>query len=667
MNGIQSLMPGQAAPQGMPPGMPQGMPQGMQPNMPPQPSSPQQMMQSQTPLLESMNLDQLKQIFALEMSPGAPRKFDPSLVMAQISKAVEAERTRRALQMQQVQQQNAQQPPGTVAQQVLAQAQQLQTPERQPQMQPPVMAAHGGAMHSYADGGIVALRNGGDTEEERLREQIRNMFASAASPFNILGPRAEQERQRAQDIMRMLPSLDKEQMRNILGMTQRVVEPTAYQEFGPGERTEPRVAFETDMARRMAPYRSTGRDRPDVMSAQPAGSGAMQSAAPMATTFDITNPASINALRMAAQDTSLPEAERADLRRRIAMMEGQQPAQARPMQANAPRPNLTPEEEGFYRSREAALQGRRTLPPEVLAGRQGIAALAAQNLAAQRAEAEQFGTEARQRRDEAMARAGRSLFSDPGSLFALAGSIDTRRGQALGSAARGLSGLMARQEEARTAAGREYATAQQTERMLQANIRQANMLEEQRKQAIIEREPERVAQIEDALAKNAMERSQLVRQREEYAEKMVLDERRVGAMEADAAAKLGRPTEIDFFRQDPEGYARFQAARLGPRNEPKAMTYDQAADNVSKFLDTTAGMMEIAAIRKQAKDTGKPEPSLSQIRDMLIQRELQGAGARTSTAPAGGVVRPASQAEFDALPKGARYINPADGKEYIKN
>lgn len=31
------------------------------------------------------------------------------------------------------------------------------------------------------------------------------------------------------------------------------------------------------------------------------------------------------------------------------------------------------------------------------------------------------------------------------------------------------------------------------------------------------------------------------------------------------------------------------------------------------------------------------------------------------------VARPTTQAEFDALPKGTRYINPADGKEYAKN
>jgi hypothetical protein len=33
----------------------------------------------------------------------------------------------------------------------------------------------------------------------------------------------------------------------------------------------------------------------------------------------------------------------------------------------------------------------------------------------------------------------------------------------------------------------------------------------------------------------------------------------------------------------------------------------------------------------------------------------------------GGVAKPTTQAQFDALPKGARYINPSDGKEYTKN
>lgn len=644
MNGIQSLMPGQGMPQGMPPGMPQ-------------PSSPQQMTQSQTPMLESMNLNQLQQIFAQEMSPGAPGRFSPLLVMAQISKAVEAEKTRKAAQMQQVQQQNAQQPQGTIAQQVMAQAQQVQQP---------VMAAHGGMMHGYAGGGMVALRDGG-----ALKFQTAGVVPPGLlnPDFDEEGlPRSKDERENIIDYNNKIRAAYERQMQAKAAQAPRPAAPSMQDVAGmmAGRRQleqfykprDPNAYTPEAMAYRvsgMSPADAPGRG----MAAESVTPQAVRQAAPQpsATAFDITSPQSINALRMAAQNTSLPEAERADLRRRIAMMESQRPAPTGVAALAKPQATLTPEELKVFADREAALQGRRNVPPEVLAGRQGIAALASENLAAQRAEAQQFGDEARQRRDEAMARAGRNIFSDPASLLALAGSIDTRRGQALGSAARGLSGLMAKQEEARTAAGRDYAQAQQTERLLQANIRQANMLERQRQQAILEREPERVAQIEDALAKNSMDRAQLERQRQEYAEKMALEGRRVEAMEADAAAKLGRPTEIDFFRQDPEGYKRFQEARRPPQTGVDRQDLAEL-----KTLQ--------ANLQKQVENILLPKPQRDAAATQLNQvnaRIAQMAGLAGEVAPTGGPVRPASKAEFDALPKGARYINPADGKEYIKN
>lgn len=529
MNGIQSLMPGQAAPQGMPPGMPQGMPQGMQPNMPPQPSSPQQMMQSQTPMLKQLPKEQLVQLFAQEMSPGAPQKFTPLLILSAISDKVKQEQMQRAMQMQQVQQQNAQQPPGTVAQQVLAQAQQLQTPERQPQMQPPVMAAHGGAMHSYAGGGAVAFRNGGDPEEERLRQQIRDMFESASSPFNILGPRADQERQRAQDIMRMLPNLDKEQMRNILGQTQRMADPAAYQEFGPGERMEqmaPPVS--------VPPVRGMAAER-------------VRPAVPNATTFDITNPSSINALRIAAQDTSLPEAERADLRRRIAMMEQQAPSRGMPSvapsQAPAPSANLSPEMEAYFRNRASDLRTRQGLPEDILAGRAGLEALARESIAAQRSEAEAFGREARERRDAALARTQRGILDDPQALLALAGSIDTRRGQGIGSLARGAAGMLGQREASAEAARKEYAAAQQTERMLQANVRQATILEAQRAQALRENDFTRANQIKDQIDALMLQRETLLMERSDKAREQARLERGVEA-QVFAATKPGETLSL---------------------------------------------------------------------------------------------------------------------------
>jgi hypothetical protein len=380
-------------------------------------------------------------------------------------------------------------------------------------------------------------------------------------------------------------------------------------------------------------------------------------AQPTATTFDITNPASINALRMAAQDTSLPEAERADLQRRIAMMEGNRPDQSGVASLAKPQANLTPEEEQYFANKASTLRTRQGLPEDVLAGRQGIATLAAENLAAQRAEREQMAREAKEQRDAALAKAQRGIMDDPMSLLALAGSIDTRRGKGIGSLARGAAGLMGIREVQAEAARKEFALAQRDQRMLQANERQANMLEMQRQQAIRENEWPRVSQIEDQLAALEVQKSQLVRSRQEHAEKMALEGRKVGAMEADAAAKLGRPTAIDFFRQDPEGYGRFIAAGRGPQTAGDR----QDLNELKALQGNLQKQIENYALPKGVRDAAAAQ--LQQVNAKLAQM----AGLDGAPIPTGGAARPSSQAEFNALPKGARYINPADGKEYIKN
>jgi hypothetical protein len=162
---------------------------------------------------------------------------------------------------------------------------------------------------------------------------------------------------------------------------------------------------------------------------------------------------------MAAQDTSLPEAERADLQRRIAMMEGNRPAQSGVASLAKPQVNLTPEEEQYFANKASTLRTRQGLPEDVLAGRQGIATLAAENLAAQRAEREQMAREAKEQRDAALAKAQRGIMDDPMALLSLAGSIDTRRGKGLGSLARGAAGLMGKREEQAEAARKEFALA----------------------------------------------------------------------------------------------------------------------------------------------------------------------------------------------------------------
>jgi hypothetical protein len=109
----------------------------------------------------------------------------------------------------------------------------------------------------------------------------------------------------------------------------------------------------------------------------------------------------------------------------------------------------------------------------------------------------------------------------------------------------------------------------------------------------------------------------------------------------------------------------YDKVRGAGRPERGVMTYDQASDNVQKLLDSPSGMMEVTNIRKQAKAAGQPEPSLIEVKEMLIRREMQGAGAARSgaAAPAAGAA-PA----VGTIMQGYRFKggNPADKNNWEK-
>jgi hypothetical protein len=92
------------------------------------------------------------------------------------------------------------------------------------------------------------------------------------------------------------------------------------------------------------------------------------------------------------------------------------------------------------------------------------------------------------------------------------------------------------------------------------------------------------------------------------------------------------------------------------------ITYDQAADNVTKFMDSIPGMQEIAAIRKRAKDAGQPVPSMAEIRDILIRREMEG-GGRT---PAGAAPASGGQPMYARNPSTGARIMSTDGGQTWK-
>jgi hypothetical protein len=567
------------------------------------------------------------------------------VLLRKITDALEVEKTRKAQEGQNAMAAAAQQT-GTVKDDVMAAAAAAQTP---------IMAASGGIMQGYAGGGAVAFRRGGDVQHfSDGSKEFGVLSDPEAYALDALRSEQEQNKQKVRDLENsyyyLLSQNDpraaqvKQQLDTLSGRPSVIARPAP----APVPVMSPEAQALTN---RQGPRGNMAADRPRV-------------AQPTATTFDITNPASINALRMAAQDTSLPEAERADLQRRIAMMEGNRPAQSGVASLAKPQANLTPEEEQYFANKASTLRTRQGLPEDVLAGRQGIATLAAENLAAQRAEREQMAREAKEQRDAALAKAQRSIMDDPMSLLALAGSIDTRRGQGVGSLARGAAGLMGKREEQAEAARKEFALAQRDQRMLQANERQANMLEMQRQQAIRENDVPRVSQIEDQLAALEVQKSQLLRSRQEHAEKMALEGRKVGAMEAEATAKLGRETILDLFIKDPKKareYLTMSAEAQAAGRGPQTAGDRQDLAELKALQGNLQKQIENYVLPKGVRDAAAAQ--LQQVNAKLAQM----AGLDGAPTPTGGVVTPKSQAEFNALPKGARYINPADGEEYIKN
>jgi len=431
-------------------------------------------------------------------------------------------------------QQNAGQQ-GTIADAVVAQA-------------APVQAAYGGEMHGYAGGGAVAFQDAGVVGLQNPEYDEEGL------------PRSNEERQRIERNNRIFL----EQKKNTDALRQRQAQAEAVRQT-----SQPVPQQMLDF------YRSTGRDRAVTL-------GMPESAA-------TTTP-------MRMQDTRGGTPEMAALAQMLgtdaaqrtgaAPGTGQQRPPAAPAAAApaAPMPGiratLTPEEQRMYDERKAALEGRKTLPADLLAGRAGLSALMQKNLAEERAEAETFGKEALAARDAALARAQRDVFSDPMALLGLAGTIDTRKGQGMGSFARGLSGIMGQREAAAEAARKEYATAQGTMRVLQANIRRGSMLEAQRVQAMNEQDYTRVSQLDDAIAQNAAERAKLEREVQNKAFDQALESRKAAATERQARASEisvnKPPAELALMEwlRDPKNkklYEEIQGVKQAPRTRQELM------------------------------------------------------------------------------------------------
>jgi hypothetical protein len=206
-------------------------------------------------------------------------------------------------------------------------------------------------------------------------------------------------------------------------------------------------------------------------------------------------------------------------------------------------------------------------------------------------------------------------------------------------------------------AGQQMGAAEQAER----EKRQAR-IDALQKQRMDQLRSGRVAGFESGIGAEAAAREAELKEKD-------IAERRFGTTEASRMAQAqidaadrrakeqsGATTDlqrrINLFKNDPETYKSIFG------KEEKNVAFEALkikADLLGKQLTGTTPLMGDAKKRVE-QELAMVESALSKL-----------AGLGGAAQPSSGVARPASQAEFDALPKGARFINPADGKEMIKN
>lgn len=527
MNGIQGLMQ-QAQPQGQPqmPGQAPQMPgqapmPGMMPGMQPQQRGPTPGIDAQTPMLKQLDLQQLKQLYAQAMMPGAPTNISPYAILSAISEKAKQEKAMRAVQSAAVQGQNAQQQnAGSIAQQVMQEAD---------QMQQPVMARHGGVMHGYAGGGIVAFQSGTSKQGlpfaaapapaqpfaiETVPSSVGvGSFSTDISTPKIYKPSAEplegdllQQLQRLQEEARTIDAqLSK------FGLVQRQQNPQAFSEL---QQRKQSVIEKLDLAKRAVDAAEWKRKQaweaaipvvaPEEVPAAQAGPLSPEAARIMRTPTPPVPPpppATFTPVEDARRRSDIPPGGIvvAEPSRRAPPPEARDKPRVRPpapapVAAASAAPSAADQELQNYLS---SLRTRQGVPEDVAAGRAGLESLVREEMKARQDRLAQDRAAAEERRKEALERAP-GVFS-PEGLLGIAASIDPRRGYELGSAARGAFGIMGAQRKAQEEARREFREFEKSERTEQNLLSQMRILEVQRQQAIREGDATKANEITDKL------------------------------------------------------------------------------------------------------------------------------------------------------------------------
>lgn len=420
----------------------------------------------------------------------------------------------------------AQQQQGTVKDMAIGKALQA--------LQPTQMAAQGGIMQGYAGGGAVAFEDGGETED------------LSDDPSLPLMERIRRSQKRAE--------LSRQQ-----GIGRSFAERFPREADVPAADTGDEIARMLNRAPARQPLFS-----PEAISL-------MQRQGPRGIT-SVNQPPSSAATRGVGQLT-------------------QASSRTQPSAPNVVKPaiqaEMTPEERQIYESQRAMLEGRRNRPESLTRAEQGLADLARADIEAKKLEAEEFRREAKERRDAGLARAQQSIWSAP-TMLALAGGIDTRKGQGVGSFARGLANIMGQQEKMAEAVRKEYAEAQTMQRTLDAAIRNTQVLEARRQWELEKSNFENVIKLDDQIQNS--------RAAEEAAKRAIRDKAIEQArQERLAVADEGRTrAALISANKPPETLALLQA--MFPGQAPSVENLRQVSEARNP---AGAGRLEIAKERNE--------------------------------------------------------------------
>lgn len=571
MQGAPQQAPGQA----MMPGQSEGIA-----SMLPQPGrgGPQAGVPSLTPALSQMDRQQLLMEF---MNPGS--RIPKFAVLSAIDQKAKQERTLQAVQGAAAQQQ-AQQQPETVAQEVLQGAMQ------------PVMARHGGVMHSYNRGGVVAFQKGGMTDAQKA--ELMRLGVSAATIEDAIrqGLTYEDLRRRSFSVSQPVTSViaspeeqvvpEEEPLEQRMARSAGIKKVLRVPEITPAPVMKNLIAAQAPAVKDFVTdgkpdfYKQQFED-PDAFMRELAGDTRQLPQTPLPPDFVLPR-------------TPAPApAPRADARAKVRP----------PAPAPAPAP---------VASRSAGTSGLAALVekdiPEVKEAYDKVAAAAGltpeqQRMLEAKQQAEMDARRAAEaarkaRADESLERSAKSyanvlagqdgLFG-PRGLFELAASIDPRRGYIFGSLAKGAAGVLAREQEEKKKAQTAYELAQQKfseELNALDNIKLATA---ERDTAILSNNMNAAREAEAKRAQlvidyNRLKRERAVAERNAAIEAHKAESTRISAQAS--ATSAAKPSEMEFAAENPEAYARIQKAKAEALATGKGLTERQDVAELKALIST---------------------------------------------------------------------------------